>query len=263
MHGEFQNLTFVSKGFGKRLIQFSIVPAYDDKLDAFPLTLQKKRNDPPDPPRADAPARNQDTDFFQIDSEVFSQFGFVGCLIELPLYWDAERNNFFPRNPLCRKLADQFHGRDDIVVAVSFFSKGNTGIIRCDKIGRRYRFSIPFEICKDFRRNCLLYTSFESHEPVWKTALKFTVNAAVCYLLAYSLAKPLVFWSLSALALPQNVVEQLSDVYKRQALEPLGKVFEPPVHRGETKAPFVGGIWILEVPGRHKFGQMAVTRCGN
>ncbi|MGI5896540.1 MAG: GtrA family protein [Oscillospiraceae bacterium] len=52
--------------------------------------------------------------------------------------------------------------------------------------------------------------TFESHEPVWKTALKFTVNVAVCYLLAYSLAKPLVFWSLSALALPQNVVEQLS-----------------------------------------------------
>lgn len=52
--------------------------------------------------------------------------------------------------------------------------------------------------------------TFKSHEVVWKTALKFTVNVAVCYLLAYSLAKPLVFWALSALALPQEVVEQLS-----------------------------------------------------
>lgn len=52
--------------------------------------------------------------------------------------------------------------------------------------------------------------TFDNHEPVWKTALKFTLNVAVCYVIAYSLAKPLVIWGLSAMALPQTVVDQVS-----------------------------------------------------
>ena len=41
-------------------------------------------------------------------------------------------------------------------------------------------------------------------------ALKFTVNIAVCYLLAFSLAKPLILWLLSGMDLPQNATDNIS-----------------------------------------------------
>ena len=41
-------------------------------------------------------------------------------------------------------------------------------------------------------------------------ALKFTINTAVCYLLAFSLAKPLIFSLLSNMNLSRNVTENVA-----------------------------------------------------
>ena len=55
--------------------------------------------------------------------------------------------------------------------------------------------------------------TFENKDSVWKTGLRFAVNVAVCYLAAYSLAKPCVRWVLSSTALSANVVEQISMLF--------------------------------------------------
>ena len=52
--------------------------------------------------------------------------------------------------------------------------------------------------------------TFQNEDVVWKTALKFAVNVAVCYLLAYSLAQPAVTWLLSSIKLEQKIVEQVA-----------------------------------------------------
>ena len=39
--------------------------------------------------------------------------------------------------------------------------------------------------------------TFHSRETTWRAAVKFALNVAVCWLLAYGLAKPLVLWALS------------------------------------------------------------------
>lgn len=38
--------------------------------------------------------------------------------------------------------------------------------------------------------------TFQSAEPVMKTLPRFALNIAVCYVLAYSLAKPAMYWTL-------------------------------------------------------------------
>lgn len=56
---------------------------------------------------------------------------------------------------------------------------------------------------------CLNKTfTFGNKDSIVKTALKFTVNVAVCYVLAYSLAKPLVLFALSGAGLAPGLVEQ-------------------------------------------------------
>ena len=52
--------------------------------------------------------------------------------------------------------------------------------------------------------------TFQNKDSFWKTALRFTINVAVCYVIAYSLAKPLVIWALEGLALSQDLVEQIT-----------------------------------------------------
>lgn len=52
--------------------------------------------------------------------------------------------------------------------------------------------------------------TFQNDDAVWKTALKFALNAAICYLLAYSIAQPVIAWLLSSMSLPQSVVEQFA-----------------------------------------------------
>lgn len=41
------------------------------------------------------------------------------------------------------------------------------------------------------------YFTFRQKKWVWSETLRFAVNVAVCYLLAYGLAKPLTAWALS------------------------------------------------------------------
>lgn len=52
--------------------------------------------------------------------------------------------------------------------------------------------------------------TFKSKESILKSAIKFSINVAICYVLAYSLAKPLVVFSLSKFNLPQSTTEQIA-----------------------------------------------------
>lgn len=55
--------------------------------------------------------------------------------------------------------------------------------------------------------------TFQNRDSLWKTALKFTVNVAICYVIAYSLAKPLVIWVLSGTSLQVATVEQIAMLF--------------------------------------------------
>lgn len=55
--------------------------------------------------------------------------------------------------------------------------------------------------------------TFQNRDSLWKTALRFTVNVAVCYVIAYTLAKPLVIEVLSGAALSRELVEQISMLF--------------------------------------------------
>lgn len=39
--------------------------------------------------------------------------------------------------------------------------------------------------------------TFHSHERQWKSILKFAINIVICYLLAYGVAKPIVYYLMS------------------------------------------------------------------
>ncbi|MBU3142780.1 GtrA family protein [Clostridium sp. CF012] len=52
--------------------------------------------------------------------------------------------------------------------------------------------------------------TFRNKESTVKTALRFTVNIAVCYLVAYSISKPIVTMILSNTSLSKSIVEQVS-----------------------------------------------------
>ncbi len=55
--------------------------------------------------------------------------------------------------------------------------------------------------------------TFQNRDSVLKTGLKFALNVAVCYVIAYSLAKPAVIWVLSSFSLPQNITDQISMLF--------------------------------------------------
>ncbi len=52
--------------------------------------------------------------------------------------------------------------------------------------------------------------TFRNSESTVKTALRFTVNIAVCYLIAYSISKPIVKAILLNTSLSKSIVEQVS-----------------------------------------------------
>jgi len=52
--------------------------------------------------------------------------------------------------------------------------------------------------------------TFRNKESTVKTALRFTVNIAICYLLAYSISKPMVTMILLNTSLSKSIVEQVS-----------------------------------------------------
>lgn len=55
--------------------------------------------------------------------------------------------------------------------------------------------------------------TFRNKGSVVKTSLRFAVNIAVCYLLAYSVSKPFVTVVLSNTSLSKNIVEQISMLF--------------------------------------------------
>lgn len=52
--------------------------------------------------------------------------------------------------------------------------------------------------------------TFQSRAPLLGSAVRFSINVAVCYLMAYSAAQPLVSWALGGSGLSQSMVEQLA-----------------------------------------------------
>lgn len=55
--------------------------------------------------------------------------------------------------------------------------------------------------------------TFQSRGPLLSTALRFTVNVTVCYLVAYSLAQPLMGWGLGRAGLSQAVVDRAAMLF--------------------------------------------------
>lgn len=55
--------------------------------------------------------------------------------------------------------------------------------------------------------------TFSSHDAMWKSAVRFAVNVAVCYVIAYSIAKPAVLWVLSGTGWTENAVEQIAMLF--------------------------------------------------
>lgn len=55
--------------------------------------------------------------------------------------------------------------------------------------------------------------TFRNKDSVWKTALRFSVNVAVCYAVSYSIAKPLVIWALSRFQLSSSLVDQVAMLF--------------------------------------------------
>lgn len=54
------------------------------------------------------------------------------------------------------------------------------------------------------------YFTFKSHGDMAKSAVRFTINIAVCYLLAYGIAKPLVVFLLTSL--PDGILNPIENV---------------------------------------------------
>ena len=52
------------------------------------------------------------------------------------------------------------------------------------------------------------YFTFQNHERSWKQVIRFAVNVAVCYLLAYGIAKPLTLHVLAGQ--PVNIQENVA-----------------------------------------------------
>lgn len=55
--------------------------------------------------------------------------------------------------------------------------------------------------------------TFNNKDSIAKTAFRFIINIAICYIIAYSLAKPLVLMCLSGTALSANIVEQIAMLF--------------------------------------------------
>ena len=54
------------------------------------------------------------------------------------------------------------------------------------------------------------YFTFRSREIFWRSAVKFALNVAVCYVAAYALAQPLAAWVLAGSGIPPLWQERLA-----------------------------------------------------
>lgn len=55
--------------------------------------------------------------------------------------------------------------------------------------------------------------TFKSRAAFWPSAVKFALSVAVCYLVAYSIAQPLVTWALSRTAIPSIWQERAAKLF--------------------------------------------------
>lgn len=55
--------------------------------------------------------------------------------------------------------------------------------------------------------------TFKNKDSILKTAFKFSVNVAICYLLAFSISKPLIILFLSNFEFPSSVIDQASMLF--------------------------------------------------
>ena len=54
--------------------------------------------------------------------------------------------------------------------------------------------------------------TFKSNAAFWPSVLRFVINVAVCYLIAYSIAQPAVTWALSSTAISAVWQERIAKV---------------------------------------------------
>ena len=52
--------------------------------------------------------------------------------------------------------------------------------------------------------------TFSNNNSILKTAIKFSINIGICYILAYSISKPIVSWTLTKLNSPHEITEQVA-----------------------------------------------------
>ena len=57
------------------------------------------------------------------------------------------------------------------------------------------------------------YFTFKSCEGFWRSAVKFALNVALCYLIAYSLAQPIAGWALDMTPLSSVWVERITKLF--------------------------------------------------
>ena len=55
--------------------------------------------------------------------------------------------------------------------------------------------------------------TFKSDEKLWKSAVKFAVSVAVCYMIAYSVAKPFMAWALSQTGISFIWTERITKIF--------------------------------------------------
>jgi putative flippase GtrA len=90
------------------------------------------------------------------------------------------------------------------VIMLLLYNLANFGYWRSSSVSYILGSILSFFLNKSF--------TFENKESIVKTALRFTVNIGVCYLLAYSISKPVVARILSNTSLSKSIIEQLSMV---------------------------------------------------
>lgn len=57
------------------------------------------------------------------------------------------------------------------------------------------------------------YITFKSEEKLWNSALKFLINVALCYVIAYSLAQPFAGWALGFTNVSQIWQERITKLF--------------------------------------------------
>ena len=80
--------------------------------------------------------------------------------------------------------------------------------------------------------------TFKNKDSIWKTALKFALNVAICYVIAYSLAQPVVTALLRNTGWETSVVEQISMLFGMclfTALNYIGQRFFAFKEKGDDK----------------------------